>query len=115
MYKLRWKVGIRSGSVEKVWRLVSLLRLISWHNKCSCVRFEEPLAMYKHRGAIRDARASRWRRSVRAFSVLLFKKPLARNAVFEKLKTVNYLNKKPSQIRLFKNKFALVRNTRNMR
>ena len=60
MYKLRWKVGIRNGSVEKVWRLVSLLRLISWHNKCSCVRFEEPLAMYKHRGAI----LKNWKRSI---------------------------------------------------
>ena len=61
------------------------------------------------------ARASGWRRSVCAFPVLLFEKPLAPNAVLEKLETVNYLNKQPSQIRLFKNKFALARNTQNMR
>ena len=35
--------------------------------------------------------------------------------VFEKLEIVNYLNKQPSQIRLFKNKFAFVRNTRILR
>ena len=78
--------------------------------------FEETLAMLQHRWRrMGDARASRWRRSVCAFSVLLFKKPLAPNAVLEKLEIVNYLDKHPSQIRLFKNKFAIARNTRDMR
>ena len=76
--------------------------------------FEETLAMLQHRWRrMGDARASRWRRSVCAFSVLLFKKPLAPNAVLEKLEIVNYLDKHPSQIRLFKNKFVLARNTRD--
>ena len=59
--------------------------------------------------------ASRWRRSVCVFSVLLFKNLLIPSAFFEKIEIVNYLNKTPSQIRLFENKFALARNTRAMR
>jgi len=78
--------------------------------------FEEMFTMYKHRwGRMRCVYASRWRRNVYAFSVFLFKDLFIPNAVFEKLEIVNYLNKTPSQIRLFKNKFAFVRNTRNLR
>ena len=78
--------------------------------------FEETLTMYNIGGGrMGRVYASRWRRSVCVFSVLLFKKPFAPNAALEKLETVNYLNKHPSQIRLFKNKFALTRNTRDMR
>ena len=71
--------------------------------------------MRKHGARTGGARASGWRRSVCVFSVLLFEKPLAPNAALEKLETVNYLNKTPSQIHLFKNKFAIARNKRNMR
>ena len=78
--------------------------------------FEETLAMLQHRwGRMGRVYASRWRQNIYAFSVFLFKNLLIPNAVFEKLEIVNYLNKQPSQIRLFKNKFAFVRNTRNMR
>ena len=78
--------------------------------------FEEMFTMYKHRwGRMRCVYASRWRQNVYAFSVFLFKNLLVPNAVLEKLEIVNYLNKQPSQIRLFKNKFVFVRNTRNMR
>ena len=78
--------------------------------------FEEMSTMYKHRwGRMVCVYASRWRRNVYAFSVFLFKNLFVPNAVFEKLEIVNYLNKQPSQIRLFKNKFAFVRNTRNLR
>ncbi len=78
--------------------------------------FEETLAMLQHRrGRMGRAYTSRWRQNVCAFSVFLFKNLLIPNAVVEKLEIVNYLNKQPSQIRLFKNKFAFVRNTRNMR
>ena len=49
------------------------------------------------------------------FRSFLFKTPLVPNVVFDKLEIVNYLNKNPSQIRLFKNKFAFARNTRNTR
>ena len=78
--------------------------------------FEETLAMLQHRwGRKGRVYASRWRQNVYAFSVFLFKNLLIPNAVFEKLEIVNYLNKTPSQIRLFKNKFAFARNTRNLR
>ena len=52
---------------------------------------------------------------LRVFGLFYFKTPLVPNVVFEKLEIVNYLNKNPSQIRLFKNKFAFARNTRNTR
>ena len=77
--------------------------------------FEETLAMYHIGGRMGRVYASGWRRNVYAFSVFLFKNLLVLNAVFEKLEIVNYLNKQPSQIRLFKNKFAFVRNTRILR
>ena len=78
--------------------------------------FEEILAMLQRRwGRMRRVYASRWRQNVCAFSFFLFKNLFVPNAVFEKLEIVNYLNKQPSQIRLFKNKFAFVRNTRHMR
>ena len=78
--------------------------------------FEEMFTMYKHRlGRMGRVYDSRWRRNVYAFSVFLLKTPLVPNGVFKKLEIVNYLNKQPSQIRLFKNKFAFVRNTRNLR
>ena len=78
--------------------------------------FEETLAMYNIGGGrMGRVYASRWRQNVYAFSVFLFKNLLVPNAVLEKLEIVNYLNKQPSQIRLFKNKFAFVRNTRNLR
>ena len=78
--------------------------------------FEETLTMYNIGGGswVR-VYASRWRQNIYAFSVSLFKNLLVPNAVLEKLEIVNYSNKYPSQIRLFKNKFAFVRNTRNMR
>jgi hypothetical protein len=37
------------------------------------------------------------------------------NTDLEELETVNFMDKQPSQIRLFKNKFAFVRNTRKLR
>ena len=52
--------------------------------------------------------ASRWRQNIYSFSVYLLKNLLVPNAVLEKIEIVNYLNKTPSQIRLFKNKFAFV-------
>ena len=59
--------------------------------------------------------ASIWRQNVYAFSVFFFKNLLIPSAFFEKIEIVNYLNKNPSQIRLFENKFALARNTRATR
>ena len=77
--------------------------------------FEEMFTMYNIGGRMRREYASRWRQNVYAFLVFLFKNLFVPNAVFEKLEIVNYLNKQPSQIRLFKNKFAFARNTRNLR
>ena len=78
--------------------------------------FEETFAMYNIGGGrMGCVYASRWRQNVYAFSVFIFKNLLVQNAVLEKLEIVNYLNKTPSQIRLFKNKFAFARNTRNLR
>ena len=77
--------------------------------------FEETLTMYNIGGRMGRVYASRWRQNIYAFSVFLFKNLLIPNADFEKLEIVNYFNKQPSQIRLFKNKFAIVRNTRNLR
>ena len=78
--------------------------------------FEETLAMYNIGGGrMGRVYASRWRQNICAFSFFLFKNLLVPNAFFEKLEIVNYLNKQPSQIRLFKNKFAFVRNTQKLR
>ena len=77
--------------------------------------FDETLAMRNIGGRMWRARASGWLRNMYAFSVFSFKTPLVRNAVLEKLEIVNYLDKHPSQIRLFKNKFAIARNTRDLR
>ena len=78
--------------------------------------FEETLTMYNIGGGewVR-VYASGWRQNIYSFSVFLFKNLLIPNAVLEKVEIVNYLYKQPSQNRLFKNKFAFVRNTRNLR
>jgi hypothetical protein len=49
------------------------------------------------------------------FSVFLENIDLIPNASFEELKKVNYMNKRPSNFCLFENKFAVARNTRNIR
>ena len=77
--------------------------------------FDETLAMYNIGGRMWRARASGCLRNMYAFSVFSFKNPLVRNAVLGNLEFVNYLNKHPSKICLFKNKFAIDRNTRNLR
>jgi hypothetical protein len=49
------------------------------------------------------------------FRVYLDNAVLILNAAFEDLEKVKYVNKRPSDFRLFKNKFAFVRNTQKLR
>jgi hypothetical protein len=49
------------------------------------------------------------------FGVYLDNAVLILNAAFEDLEKVKYVNKRPSNFRLFKNKFAFGRNTQKLR